>query len=384
VKDTKIEAPKFLKTLDVDSLPFRVPQHSWLNWGIGSTPLVNVSERIYAKMEGESPGGSLKDRTISSLVLNAFADGRLQLTGDTLMLVTSGSAGYSLIKIKQALEAVRELKLDVIVAMPKAYAHKDTPAAIIALDGVSTFKSADALLDDIRVAPKGQARVLLLDGVFMDVLAESKELASNEGWQMVDQHYDAHAVKGHKSTALEIMQQCPEVTDVVCATGTGATAAGLMKFLPETVKVHSRPALSGSIDGLSNLERYDNFCDHTKLEGYSNGFFDQEVAQSMQKTLTEEGMICGPSTGATYALAREIIQKDSAAKVVFICADGKMTRQAKQQELEKPVRVDVGHVYSSLFGLPYSPGEIQPRKPDHSSMSMGSALGGSARTQIHA
>merc|ERR1719203_19456 len=153
---------------------------------------------------------------------------------------------------------------------------------------------------------------------------------------MVDQHFDAHAVQGHKSTALEIMQQCPEVTDVVCATGTGATAAGLMQFLPAHVKVHSRPALSGSIDGLSNLERYDNFCDQTKLEGYSKGFFDKEVAESMQKTLTEEGMACGPSTGATYALAKDIVQKDPDAKVVFICADGKMARKAEPLQRELP------------------------------------------------
>jgi len=365
IKDTKLETPKFLASLDIaDKLPFEIPQHSWVHWGIGSTPMVQISDRIHAKLEGESPGGSLKDRTISALVLNAFVDGRLKCRGDTLMLVTSGSAGYSLVKIKQALEAVRDLELDVVVAMPKAYAHKETPAAIIALDGVRTFESGDALLEDMQVAPKGQARVLLLDGVFMEVLAESKELAQSEGWQMVDQHYDAHAVRGHKSTSLEILQQCPEVTDVVCATGTGATAAGLMKFLPANVKVHSRPAVSGSIDGLSNLERYDNFCDQTKLEGYANGFFDQDIAQSMQETLTKQGMACGPSTGATYALAKDILEDNPEANIVFICADGKMASKVEEvKQQERPVGVDVNHVYSSLFGVPYTHDGVW-RKPE--------------------
>lgn len=366
-KDTKLETPKFLTSLEIaDKLPFEIPSHSWVHWGIGSTPMVKVSDRIHAKMEGESPGGSLKDRTISSLVLNAFVDGRLKFKGDTLMLVTSGSAGYSLVKVKQALEAVRGLELDVIIAMPKAYAHKETPAAIIALDGVRTFESAEDLLADIEVAPKGQARVLLGDGVFMEVLAESKVLAAEQGWQMVDQHFDAHAVQGHKSTALEIMQQCPQVTDVVCATGTGATAAGLMKFLPAHVKVHSRPALSGSIDGLSNLERYDNFCDQTKLEGYSSGFFDKEVAQNTQRTLNEEtGMASGPSTGATYALARDIVEEDPNARVVFIAADGKMARKAEPQQRELPSAItnQIQQIHP-LFGVPCTPCPGAWLKPD--------------------
>lgn len=380
VKDTKLETPKFLASLEIaDKLPFEIPQHSWVQWGIGSTPMVKISDRIHAKMEGESPGGSLKDRTISALVLNAFVDGRLKFQGDILMLVTSGSAGYSLVKVKQALEAVRGLELDVVIAMPKAYAHKETPAAIISLDGVKTFEGADALLADMQVAPKGQARVLLLDGVFMEVMAESKELAANEGWQMVDQHFDAHAVKGHRSTALEIMHQCPQVTDVVCATGTGATAAGLMKYLPSNVKVHSRPAVSGSIDGLSNLERYDNFCDRTKLEGYADGFFDKELAERMQETLTTEmGMACGPSTGATYALARDIVEENPSANVVFICADGKMARQVEEpQQLKMSSAMDVNHVYSALFGLPYTQNEKATPKPEQR-LAKGSARGRSS------
>jgi cysteine synthase len=323
------QTPRYLDTLDVvGKLPFQLPETSWLNWGIGKTPMVQVEERIHAKLEGESPGGSLKDRTITALVLNAFADGRLRAKGDTLLLVTSGSAGYSLVKVKQALEAVRGCELDVVVAMPKAYAHKEVPANIIDLDGVRTFEGCDALLEDMQSSPKGQARVLLLDGVFMDVLAESKELAQDKGWMLVDQHFDAHAVTGHHSTAAEIMLQCPDVTDVVCATGTGATAAGLLRYLPAHVKVHSRPAVSGSIDGLSNLERYDNFCDQSMLEGYSNGFFNQDIAQDMQKDLVNNlGMACGPSTGATYGLAKDIIAKDASAKVVFIAADGKRPQQ---------------------------------------------------------
>ena len=50
----------------------------------------------------------------------------------------------------------------------------------------------------------------------------------------------------------EILQQCPDVTDVVVSTGTGATAAGLRKFLPTHITIHSRPAKSGTIEGLTD------------------------------------------------------------------------------------------------------------------------------------
>lgn len=335
--DGRPNTQSFLDSLNVlNRLPFSLPRHSWLHWGIGSTPVTKVEDRIYAKLEGESPGGSLKDRTISALVLNALADGRVRPQGDTLMLVTSGSAGKSLVKIKQALEVVPELELDVIVVMPQAYAHKEVPAAIIALDGVSTFHSEAAMLEDIRTSPKGKARVLLLEGVFMDVLARSKELAAEKSWLMVDQHFDQHAVTGHKSTAEEIMRQCPQVTDVVCATGTGATAAGLLKYLPEGVKVHSRPAQSGSIDGLSDLARYDNFCDQGLLQGYSHGFFCHSTALTMQEKLQNTlGMACGPSTGATYWLAKDIVSKNPSANVVFICADGRR-QQESNAVLQQP------------------------------------------------
>lgn len=79
---------------------------------------------------------------------------------------------------------------------------------------------------------------------------------------------------------------------------------------------------------MSNLERYDNFCDQNMLEGYHEGFFNQDLAVGMQEELTEiAGLACGPSTGATYWLAKDIVAKNSSAKVVFICADGKRPEQ---------------------------------------------------------
>ena len=74
-------------------------------------------------------------------------------------------------------------------------------------------------------------------------------------WRLVDQHHDVSGMYAHASTALELLCQHPDLTDVVCATGTGATAAGLRNYLPASVNVHSRPANSGTVGrgGRSNL-----------------------------------------------------------------------------------------------------------------------------------
>ena len=75
----------------------------------------------------------------------------------------------------------------------------------------------------------------------MEVMAEAKVFAAEEGWRVLDQHYDDNGLLAHEATVRELMRDCPGVTDVVCTTGTGATAAGLRRFLPEHIRVHARP-----------------------------------------------------------------------------------------------------------------------------------------------
>ena len=172
--------------------------------------------------------------------------------------------------------------------------------------------------------------LIYADGVFIDILAEYQESAKEADWVMLEQHYDSNSMLGHRSTAEEILQQCPDVTDVVVSTGTGATAAGLRRFLPDKVSVHSRPAQSGTIEGLTDVKRYNNFCNPASLEGYNTCVFDADVAEECQKHLREKGIEAGPSSGATFWLARQISRLENEAKslkkqkkIVAICADGK-------------------------------------------------------------
>jgi cysteine synthase len=269
-------------------LPFEIPASSILS-NVGNTPITQIEPGVWAKLEGFNFSGSIKDRAVTNMVLNMFADGKLK-DGSTLVLITSGSAGLSLAHVQKALQEDCGVDLRTIIIMPKAYQQKSA-CQKMSVAGVPTFYD--------EADPEAKSQLLLLDGVFMDVMNEGKALAADNGYAVLDQHYDDNSYLAHKNTAIELLAQMPDVTDVVCATGTGATAAGLRSFLPADVVVHSRASESGAIDGLSDINRYDNFCDASKLSNYRASLFEREVAiQHQEMLLQDHELNCGMSTGA--------------------------------------------------------------------------------------
>jgi hypothetical protein len=104
--------------------------------------------------------------------------------------------------------------------------------------------------------------------------------------------------------------------------------------LPAHVKVHARPAVSGTIDGITDVRRYGNFCDPEKLEGYSKGFLDLDEATMHQTELMyRHGIECGPSSGAAFGIAQETAENPDAV-VAFICADGKVRDRSRRAPWE--------------------------------------------------
>jgi cysteine synthase A len=311
----------FLDTIFPDRensrLPFEIPESSILS-SVGSTPMAEVDEGVWGKLEGFNFSGSIKDRAVMCMVLKMFETGQL-VNGSTLVLITSGSAGLSLSLIQRALMEDCGVDLRTIIVMPKAYEHKAVPSRMVASNGVPAFYD--------HADPDAHCQLLFLDGPFVDVMKAGKALAAQNNYAVLDQHYDQNSMLAHKTTAHELMEQMPDMTDVVCATGTGATAAGLRAFLPPHVVVHSRPSESGAIDGLSDVNRYDNFCHASSLEGYEgNGvsnYFQVNDALEHQAELREDfNFAAGMSTGATLWLARQVKERKPNSKVAFISACG--------------------------------------------------------------
>lgn len=308
--------PTFLNTIfpmGLDVLPFSIPKSSVLR-EVGATPLMQV-DGVYAKLEGCNHSGSIKDRAVLCTVLKMFEKGTLQ-NGSTLVLITSGSAGVSLLKMATLLQEDCGVDLRTVVICPKAYESKEVPARMAASGMPVFYDQADA---------DAQSQLLFLDGAFADVVAHGKDFAASNGFAVLDQHYDVNGMMAHQSTANELMAQMPDLTDVTCSTGSGATAAGLRAFLPKHVTVHAKPSVSGTIDGLGNITKYNNFCVPATLAGYADGDFDPEIAKEHQHELRNtHGIQCGPSSGATMWLAQQVKAEKPNAKVAFISADGSM------------------------------------------------------------
>jgi len=307
-------ASKFIETVFGDvSLPFNIPSSSILST-VGCTPIMEVEPGVWGKLEGYNFSGSIKDRAMMSMVLKMFERGDLK-NGSTLTLVTSGSAGVSLALIQRALAEDCGVDLKTIIMMPKAYEKKAVAQKLLGDHQVPAFYDAPDATENCQL--------LFLDGIFMDVMQQGKQLSSQNGYQVLDQHFDINSMMAHKSTAAELLVQMPDVTDVCVATGTGATAAGLRAFLPAHVTVHSRASEAGKIDGLSDISRYDNFCDENLLAGYRNDLFSAEVATDHQQLLKDKhGVEAGMSSGATLWLARQVKQEKPEANVAFISACG--------------------------------------------------------------
>lgn len=293
------------------TLPFDIPETSTLR-NIGNTPLVEVEEGIFGKLEGFNFSGTIKDRMITNMVLAMFGDGNLE-NGSTISLVTSGSAGIALMATQKYLKEDCGIDLKVVIMMPKAYVSK-----------AERIISGGATVMYDEPCPDAACQLVLLDGTFADSVATGKALSSKNGYSTLDQHYDINGMLGHESTAIEIMSQVPDVTDVVCATGSGATCGGLRTFLDRGISVHARPSVSGTIAGLGDITKYNNFCQPHLINGYTNGVYDPSIAQDHQEELIDMGIHCGPSSGATLWLARQIKTQRDDAKIVFIAADGSM------------------------------------------------------------
>jgi cysteine synthase len=277
------------------------------------TPLMSLGAGFHAKLEGAQEGGSVKDRAVTKCVYGMLRNGLLQ-PGGTLALCTSGSAGVSLLRAQKLLRE-QGVHINVKIFMPESYVAKPVPQKIVATEGVVVERSEADELNTRTLCP--------FDGDFVSSLAHMKQLAQDNGWAILDQHYDVNSMMAHESTAVEIMRQCPNVTDVVCTTGTGGTAAGLREFLPNHVTVHARPAVSGTLDGCTDVRRYNNFCDPELLEGYTTEFFCPEEAKEHAAELQQKFQIAtGPSGGAAYALAKKVKAAKPEAVIAFICADG--------------------------------------------------------------
>lgn len=282
---------------------------------IGNTPMVQINsvsngaKNLYLKLEGKNPGGSVKDRAVYGMILDAEKDGLLK-RGSTIIEPTSGNTGI-------AIAMIGRLKgYKVIIVMPETMSVErrniiqSYGAQLILTDGTKGMKGA------IETAEALQAEN---SDYFM-----LRQFSNPSNWKY---HYE--------TTGQEIINDVPDVDIFVAGVGTGGTISGVAKKLKENnpnVKIIAvEPAASAVLSG--------NGPGPHKIQGIGAGFVpvnylgeyideviqisDDEAFDMAKGLLLEEGIFVGISSGANVAGAIKALEKyGKDKKAVVISPDG--------------------------------------------------------------
>lgn len=264
---------------------------------IGNTPLIQLRNigggRIYAKLEKNNPGGSIKDRPAYYMIKEAMKSGELK-NGMTIVEPTSGNMGIGLAWIGRA------LGFRVVISMP----------ASMSVERRKMIKAYGAEL------------LLVEEGGMEGAVNKAKEIAKKPGYFMPDQFNNPANVLAHyEGTGPEIYRDLPEVKGFVAGFGSGGTVSGVGKYLKEKnpkVKIWAAepaesPLLTEGHAGPHELEGIGaNFipgCLDQKLVDHFMTVSTKEAEEMTRKLAKEEGLACGVSSGANIAAALKMAEE---------------------------------------------------------------------------
>ncbi len=273
---------------------------------IGNTPLVELPRfspkpdvRIYAKLEGHNPTGSVKDRVAKSMIEAAEAEGAIE-PGHTILEPTSGNTGIALAMI------CRRKGYPLKVVMPDNVTEERTQ--------LLRMYGAEIVYSEGSKGSNGAVEVAL-------------GMAEEPGYYMPYQYgNEANPLAHYNGTAVEILEELDEVTAFVGGLGTGGTLMGngrrLKEANPETLIVAAEPMQGELVQGLRSLD--DGFIPPI----IDISMFDRKIMVSnrdaivwTKKLLDEEGVFAGVSAGAIAAIASRIAGELDSGNVVFLIPD---------------------------------------------------------------
>jgi cysteine synthase len=276
---------------------------------VGSTPLVELRRlsplggaRIFAKLEGQNPTGSIKDRVAKAMIEAAEAAGELE-PGRELLEPTSGNTGISL-------ALIAKLKGYPLTCVLPENATEER-RLLLRLFGATIVESPGA------EGSNGAVRLAL-------------ELAEKDPRYFMPFQYanPANPRAHYEGTGAEIVEALDRVDVLVAGLGTGGTLMGagerLRESFPDVVVAAAEPLPGDAVMGLRSLE--DGYVppilDVSKLDRkvlVSN----EESVTAVRALLDREGIFSGVSGGAVVHVARKLAEElDESAVVVCILADG--------------------------------------------------------------
>lgn len=274
---------------------------------IGNTPLVALKKlpgattnRILVKLEGNNPGGSVKDRPALNMLVQAELRGSIK-PGDALIEATSGNT---------------------VIALAMVAAAKGYRMILIMPDNMSEERKA-------AMAAYGAELILVSPEEGMEGARDLAQRLEAEGRGLVLDQFanqdnpDAH----YRSTGPEIWRDTEgEVTHFVCSMGTTGTIMGVSRFLKEQSKavqiVGLQPQEGSKIPGIRRWpEAYlPKIFDRTRVDHVVD-VRQSDAEQTMRALAREEGIFCGVSSGGSVFAALALSQQVQNATIVAIVCD---------------------------------------------------------------
>ena len=283
-----------------------------LSENIGKTPLIRISDKIYAKAELFNPTGSIKDRPASYIINNAEKRGILK-KGDTIVEATSGNMGVSF----AWLAAERGYKCVIVMPSNMSMERKQTlqyyGAELIEVDA-GDFESAINLRD---------------------------KLAEENGWFNCNQFANPLNIESHRETTAkeinyDVIMNCDSgISAFVSGTGTGGTLMGAGVYLKDSwvdmkivaVEPEESPVMSGGEPGLHGIQGIGDgsrfLVDLNVVDDIITVSTD-EAKQRSKRLAKELGIFVGISAGANIVASEKWIEKNNPDGIVvtFLCDRG--------------------------------------------------------------
>ena len=274
---------------------------------VGNTPLVRLkripgatSNVLLAKLEGNNPAGSVKDRPALSMIMQAEKRGDIK-PGDTLIEATSGNTGIALAMVA----AMRGYKMILVMPENQSIERRQSMRAYGAELVLTSKKGSMELARDMAVKLRDEGRGIILD----QFTNADNPLAHYQG------------------TAPEIWRDTQgSITHFISSMGTTGTIMGCSRYFkeknPHIQIIGVQPEEGAQIPGIRKWpEAYLPKIYDTKRVDKLENVGQQEAEEMTRRLANEEGIFCGISSGGALAVALRVAQTVQNATIVFIVCD---------------------------------------------------------------
>lgn len=271
---------------------------------IGNTPLVEIKKlnpnphvTVFAKLEGNNPGGSVKDRAALYMVKNALNRGEIK-PGTRLIEATSGNTGIALAMI------ARLFDLEIELVLPNTSTRERTLT-------MEAFGAKVTLMDGIEVCRD-----------------HAEEKAASGSYFLLNQFANPDNYLAHyQTTAPEVWRDTDgRITHFVSSMGTTGTIMGTSRFLkeqnPEIQIIGCQPTEESCIPGIRRwpLEYLPKIFEPERVDRIID--VSQEEAIAMTRKLAKtEGIFAGMSSGGAATVAINLAKELKSGTIVFIACD---------------------------------------------------------------